>query len=216
MRNYDYPLQIVSNRIELTSWSERRVIAKAQRPWGGCLDGMNDDGLVASLTFGGSGRNGMRFAVILILRYVLETCRCVPEAILCRVPVAQPQNVMLLDRSGDHATLFLGPDREAAVTRFRTCTNHQEMVSMASGSALRKSVLDAALDEPAMTLPSLVARFFEAPLYSRHVGFTTAHTAVYRPKERRVDYLWPGRCWTQSFERFDEGTYSHSYGDLTQ
>jgi predicted choloylglycine hydrolase len=35
------------------------VIAKAQRPWGGCLDGMNDDGLVASLTFGGSVRNGV-------------------------------------------------------------------------------------------------------------------------------------------------------------
>lgn len=218
VRNYDYPLHIVSDRIELTAWSERRVIAKSQRPWGGCLDGMNDDGLVASLTFGGSGKNGVGFAIILILRYVLETCRSVPEAIaaLCRVPVAQPQNVMLLDRMGDYATLFLGPDREPAVTRLRSCTNHQEAVSTASNSALRRRVMDEALEAPAMTLPSLVDLFLKAPLYSRHVGFTTAYTAVYRPEQGRVDYLWPGRCWTQSFGHFDEGSYTHAYGDLVQ
>ncbi len=218
IRNYDYPLHIVSNRIELTAWSKRRVIAKAQRPWGGCLDGMNDDGLVASLTFGGSGRNGLGFAIILMLRYVLETCRSVAEATaaLCRVPVAQPQNVMLLDRTGDHATLLLRPDREPAVTRLRTCTNHQETVSTTSDSALRQRVLDEALEASTTTLSSLVARFFEAPLYSRHVSFTTAYTAVYRPEQGQVDYLWPGQCWTQSFERFDEGAYTHAYGDLIQ
>ena len=218
VRNYDYPLHVVSDRIELMAWSKRRVIAKAQRPWGGCLDGMNDDGLVASLTFGGSGRNGKGFAIILVLRYVLETCRTVPEATaaLCRVPVAQPQNVMLLDRTGDHATLFLGPCREPTVTRFRTCTNHQEGVLTTSGSALRQRVLAEALETSTTTLSSLVARFFETPLYSRHVGFTTAYTAVYRPERGRVDYLWPGKCWTQSFERFDEGSYTHAYGDLIQ
>ena len=218
MRNYDFPLHVISDRIELTAWSKRRVIAKTQRPWGGCLDGMNDDGLVASLTLGGSGRNGIGFAIILMLRYVLETCRSVQEATaaLCRIPVAQPQNVMLLDRTGDHATLFLGPDREPAVTRLQTCTNHQETTSSASGSALRRRVLDEVLEEPSTTLATLLARFFEAPLYSRHVSFTTAYTAVYRPGEGRVDYVWPGRCWTQSFEQFDEGSYTHAYGDLIQ
>src|SRR5262249_29014819 len=58
VRNYDYALDIVSDRFEATSWSGREVIAKAQRPWGGCLDGMNDDGLVASLTAGGSSARG--------------------------------------------------------------------------------------------------------------------------------------------------------------
>ncbi len=218
VRNYDFSLHIVSDRIELTAWSKRRVIAKAQRPWGGCLDGMNDDGLVASLTLGGGGRNGVGFAIILMLRYVLETCRSVGEATtaLCRIPVAQPQNVMLLDRTGDYATLFLGPDREPAVTRLQTCTNHQERASLASSSALRQRVLDNALKEPSMTLSTLLARFFQAPLYSRHVGFTTAYTAVYRPEGGRVEYLWPGKCWTQSFEYFDEGSYTHTYGALIQ
>jgi predicted choloylglycine hydrolase len=77
VRNYDFPLDVVSDRFELTAWSGHRVIAKAQRPWGGCLDGMNEDGLVASITDGGSGAQGLGFSVILLLRYVLETCSSV-------------------------------------------------------------------------------------------------------------------------------------------
>src|SRR5215831_2279819 len=119
VRNYDYALDIVSERFELTSWSGRKVIAKAQRPWGGCLDGMNEDGLVASMTFGGSPAMGRGFSAILMLRYVLEMCRTVDEATsaLTRIPIAQSHNVTLLDLSGAYATLFLGPDRAPAVTR---------------------------------------------------------------------------------------------------
>ena len=54
VRNYDYPLDVVSDHFESTRWFGREVISKGQRPWGGCLDGMNADGLVASVTFGGS------------------------------------------------------------------------------------------------------------------------------------------------------------------
>ncbi|GJE53800.1 carcinine hydrolase/isopenicillin-N N-acyltransferase family protein [Methylobacterium thuringiense] len=73
VRNYDFPLHKVTGRIEPSRWSGRRVIAKAQRPWGGCLDGMNDEGLAASCTLGGFGRRGEGFAIILTLRYLLET-----------------------------------------------------------------------------------------------------------------------------------------------
>ena len=104
-----------------------------ERPWGGWLDGMNEDGLVASQTFGGRPAQGQGFSLILILRYVLETCRTVDEAIaaLIRIPIAQSHNVTLLDRSGAHATLFLGPDRAPAVTAELLCTNHQERVVVA-------------------------------------------------------------------------------------
>ena len=54
VRNYDYPLDVVSDHFESTRWFGREAISKGQRPWGGCLDGMNADGLVASVTFGGS------------------------------------------------------------------------------------------------------------------------------------------------------------------
>jgi predicted choloylglycine hydrolase len=73
VRNYDFPLAIVSDRFESSSWFGREVISKNQRPWGGCLDGMNASGLVASVTFGGSPAQGLGFSVILLVRYVLES-----------------------------------------------------------------------------------------------------------------------------------------------
>ncbi|AWN45423.1 peptidase C45 [Methylobacterium terrae] len=216
VRNYDYPLPVITGRIERTAWSGRRVIAMGQRPWGGCLDGMNDDGLVASCTLGGIARRGEGFAIILMLRYVLETCGSVGEGIaaLRRLPPSQIHNVTLLDRTGAHATILMGPRREPAVVPWRTCTNHQERASPASRSALRQRVLDEALAAPGATLETLTARFFEPPLYSRKAAFTTAYTALYRPAAGRVDYLWPGRRWSQSFDRFEEGAYTHDYGAL--
>lgn len=216
IRNYDYPLTSITGRIELTAWAGRRVIGMVQRPWGGCLDGMNEDGLVASCTLGGLARRGEGFAIIQMLRYVLETCGSVPEGVaaLRRLPAVQLHNVTLLDRTGDHATVFLGPRREAAVTRQKTCTNHQERILPASRSALRQRVLEEALDDPSMSLATLAARFFAPPLYSRKLSFTTAYTALYRPEAGRVDYLWPGQRWSQSFDRFEEGAYTHDYGEL--
>jgi predicted choloylglycine hydrolase len=216
IRNYDFPLDIVSDRFEATCRSGRRVIAKAQRPWGGCLDGMNEDGLAASLTFGGGSGQGAGFSVILMLRYVLETCRRVEEAVaaLCRIPVALSQNVTLLDRTGAYATLFLGPDRPPEVTRHLVCTNHQDADGSAD-SVLRQRALQEALQDPAMTLPALTGRFLQPPLYSRRIDSATVYTSVYWPEEGRVDFLWPGKTWHQSFDAFVPGEYTHDYGDLT-
>jgi predicted choloylglycine hydrolase len=221
VRNYDYPLDVVSDRFEATAWSGREIIAKAQRPWGGCLDGMNEDGLVASLAFGGDPAPGQGFSIILMLRYVLETCRRVDEAVaaLSRIPVALSQNVVLLDRSGAHATLFLGPGRAPGVSPIRACTNHQEQLAMPLTAALRDSLARqqaalAALEDPAMTLSTLTACFLEPPLYSRRSRFPTAYSAVYRPAEGRADYLWPGKRVTQRIGGFEPVEYTHDYGEL--
>jgi predicted choloylglycine hydrolase len=221
VRNYDYALDVVSDRFEVTSWAGRKVIAKAQRPWGGCLDGMNEDGLAASCTFGGSPAAGCGFSVILMLRYVLETCRRVDEAIvaLSRVPIAQSHNVTLLDGSGTYATLFLGPDRAPRVTTDQVCSNHQERVVWPELAALSRTVerhdaLARRLAEPGMTLERLVECLLAPPLYSRWAGSPTVYTAVYRPAERRVDYLWPGKRCCQSIDQFKVGEYTHDYGEL--
>jgi predicted choloylglycine hydrolase len=176
---------------------------------------MNEDGLVASLTFGGSPAQGLGFSIILILRYLLETCGCVQEAIaaLCRLPVALSQNVTLLDRTGAYATLFLGPDRPPAVAAVRACTNHQEVAS-GQDSALRQQKLFELLAAPSMTLPALVAHFLKPPLYSRRARFATAYTAVYYPAARRVEYMWPGNIWRHGFDQFEAGDYTHDYGEL--
>jgi predicted choloylglycine hydrolase len=155
VRNYDFPLDVVTDRFEATLWSGREVIAKAQRPWGGCLDGMNEDGLVASATFGGSRAQGRGFSVILMLRYVLETCSRVEQAIaaLVRIPIALSQNVTLLEPSGTYATVFLGPDREPVVSAVRVCTNHQEIIAPSRSADMvrsveRQQILLQALDDP--------------------------------------------------------------------
>ena len=223
VRNYDFDLDVVSDRFEATSWSGRKVIAKAQRPWGGCLDGMNEDGLVVSCTFGGSPAIGLGFSIILMLRYVLEFYTRVDEAIaaLSRIPIAQSHNVTLLDRSGSFATVFLGPDRAPAVTADRVCTNHQERVVWAqhgamSGTVERRDALARLLAEPGLTLHQLVEGFLAPPLYSRWIGSPTVYTAVYRPIERQVDYRWPGKSLCQHINRFEPGEYVHDYGDLLQ
>ncbi|MEQ8814370.1 MAG: C45 family autoproteolytic acyltransferase/hydrolase [Thalassobaculum sp.] len=222
VRQQDFPLDMVSDRFELTIWSGRRVIGKAQRPWGGLHDGMNDAGLVVTSTFGGAPAQGLGFAVILITRYLLEACSNVKEAVaaLRRIPIALSHNVMLLDRTGDFATVYLGPDREPAVTRDRATTNHQETVvwlelAARSLTVERWRAAQAALDDPGTTLASLTARFLEPPIYSRAARSPSVYTAVYRPAEGRVDYLWPGTVRSQGFERFEAGEYVHDFGALT-
>ena len=223
IRNYDFPLDVVSDRFEATAWSGREVIAKAQRPWGGCLDGMNADGLVASMTFGGSRAQGRGFSIILMLRYVLETCRRVGEAVaaLSRIPIAMAHNVTLLDRSGAHATLYLGPGRAPGVTADPLCTNHQEQVVWPEHAARsltveRRAALATLLAQPSLTLERLIEGFLALPLYSRRSAFPTVYTAVYRPPEGRVDYLWPGTTWSQRIGAFEAGEYVHDYGKLSE
>jgi predicted choloylglycine hydrolase len=65
----------------------------------GLLDGINDAGLAVSLTFGGRMAQGPGFAIVIVLRYLLETCDTVTEAVerLRTIPVMIPQNVTLVD-----------------------------------------------------------------------------------------------------------------------
>jgi predicted choloylglycine hydrolase len=183
---------------------------------------MNADGLVASLTFGGSPTQGLGFAVILILRYVLETCSRVPEAVdaLSRIPVALSQNVTLLDRSGDHATVFLNPGRAPQVSRARVCANHQDGVPSAGASKAAQESVERqrtavrALERPGATLASVIAAFLNPPLYSRRAASPTAYSAVYHPADLRVEYVWPGRVLEQQIGAFKASEYIHDYGEL--
>jgi predicted choloylglycine hydrolase len=220
VRNYDFPLNVVSDHFESTRWLGREVISKGQRPWGGCLDGMNADGLVASVTFGGSAAQGEGFSIILIARYVLETCSRVSEAIaaLCRIPVALSQNVTVLDKAGAYATVYLSPGRAPSVSQTPVCANHQQSIEVGLSPALARSLAreQAALRalENSCALPPLVETFLSAPLYSRETPSPTVYTAVYRPDALTVDYLWPGHVMTQRIGAFSPCEYVHEYGDL--
>jgi predicted choloylglycine hydrolase len=223
VRNYDYPLDVVSDHFESTRWFGREVISKGQRPWGGCLDGMNADGLVASVTFGGSPAQGLGFSIILIVRYVLETCSKVSEAVavLCRIPVALSQNVTVLDKTGTHATVFLNPERAPSVSRAPVCANHQDpsvstvLSRSAASSMAREQAALLTLESSDATLVKMVEAFLSAPIYSRNASSPTVYSAVYRPAALTVDYLWPGNVMSQRIGSFRPGQYVHDYGALT-
>lgn len=217
-RNYDFALSSTQGLIVLSRWLGRRVIAMAEGFWG-ALDGMNDSGFAASLTFGGRFDWGPGFSILLVVRYLLETCRATSEAteILTRIPIATSQNLTLVDRSGSYATVFVGPGRAPVVTDGRVCTNHQDapvspQQEEASGSVKRHDALSRRLAQAA-TLAELTCALQEPPLYARlkSDGCATVYEAAYLPGRRYVDYMWPGHTWRQSFDRFQPGSYTHTY-----
>jgi predicted choloylglycine hydrolase len=127
VRNYDYDQALFEAVIASTDYSgRRRVLGTSDLLWG-LLDGMNEDGLAVSLTFGGRPDVGDGFGIPIVLRYVLETCATVDEAVsvLRRIPVSQSYNVALVDRAGDHATVFVAPGQPAEVSELCATTNHR-------------------------------------------------------------------------------------------
>ncbi|MHC2420685.1 putative choloylglycine hydrolase [Sinorhizobium meliloti] len=177
------------------------------------MDGMNEEGLAASITLGGGRSQGRGFSIILVIRYVLETCHQVEQAVkaLCRIPVALAQNVTVLDSAGNYATLFLGPGQRPIITRLRACANHQRAARPSSFSVARQQFILRALEDPSMSLEKLTDGFLRPPLYSVSATHPTLYTAVYRPAKGRVDYIWPGKRWSQRFEDFQIGEYTHNF-----
>jgi predicted choloylglycine hydrolase len=137
-------------------------------------------------------------------------------AALGRIPVSQSQTIMLLDAAGNHAVLYIGPDRAPGLTSALVCTNHQESVTWPEMAARNRTVeRHTALSDALSTssdIDALAAALMTPPLYRQGRGAVTAYTAVYRPAEGTVDYLWPGKRWRQRFDTFVPGRYKHDYG----
>jgi len=78
----------------------------------------------------------------------------------------------------------------------------------------RYNALARRLAKPDVTLQRLVECLLLPPLYARRAASLPVYTAVYRPAQGEVDYLWPGKRWLQSLDRFVPGEYTHDYGGL--
>jgi len=221
VRNYDYPASRAEGIVYCTAWTGRRVIGMSDCLWG-LLDGVNDAGLAVSLTFGGRPAVGNGFGVPLVIRYVLEVCENVTDgcSVLATVPVHAAQNVTLLDREGDFATVRLGPDREPEVLTVPVATNHQHtgdwpQYARAVGTFERERRLLALLRTPAMARDRFVRAFLGPPLYRTEFssGLGTLYTAIYFPAEGRAEYCWPDYSLAQSFERFVEQRHTQRYAE---
>jgi predicted choloylglycine hydrolase len=211
-RNYDYDPDLFDGVVLNTRFGQRRVLGMSDQLWG-LLDGVNDAGLAASLTFGGRPEVGSGFGIPIVLRYLLEVCRSVDDAVsvLRRIPIHASYNITLVDAGGAHATAFVGPGRTAAVTRERAITNHQEAVDWPSHARRFRSVerldaLSALLRRPDAGAAQIVAALLSPPLRATRyaAGFGTLYTAAYHPAEGRAEFSWPGSSWELSFDAFDE------------
>jgi predicted choloylglycine hydrolase len=219
VRNYDWDYRLFDGLVARTAYTGRRVLGMLDCLWG-LLDGINDAGLAVSLTFGGRPEVGDGFGIPLVIRYVLEVCRTVDEAVqvLRRVPVHMSYNVTALDQAGQWATVYLAPDRPARVTGRAVATNHQGEVEWAPyAAAIRTTERERFLEEllaDRSDVSRVVAACLRSPLYATHfhAGFGTLYTAEYRPAEGVARYHWPGRTWEHSLHRLESGAIQLQLG----
>lgn len=211
LRNYDYGIEYFEGVVLKTEWL-KPVIGMSECSWG-LLDGINADGLVASLTFGGRKVVGEGIGIPLIIRYILETCSNIHEGIevLQRIPVHMSYNVTLLDANAEFRTVYLSPDRPAEITPWAVGTNHQHQIewpdyARISQTMERKEYLDQCWLNPDETFENLRKRFLEPPLFNTNYKrrFGTLYTCSYDAINQSVDLIWQQIQLNQSFARFEE------------
>lgn len=211
IRNYDYDPRFFEGVLLKTNWLQP-VMGISDCNWG-LLDGINQSGLIVSLTFGGRKISGQGFGIPLLVRYALETCTNVEEAkkVFLRIPVHMAYNITMIDQSGSFVTLYLSPDRPPVVSQTPVATNHQEFVEWTEYAAItgtleRKQFLDELLLNPYLPKEDVIRRFFALPLYHNNANkaFVTLYTAVYNLQEMNMKILWPGKEVVQSFDDFKE------------
>lgn len=222
MRNYDLDPALNEGCLLDSAWLGRRVMGMVEG-MAGLADGMNAAGLAVSLAFGGRPAIGRGFGIPLIVRYLLEVCSDVADALeaLRLLPCHMSYNLTLLDRQGRHATVMLAPDRPPIVTEAPLATNHQIGVEWPRHARMTRTVereqaLARTLADPATDRHALRDAFLAAPLHSRRYreGFGTVYTAVYRPAEGSMELAWPGLApLRQRFEGFSEGDRTITFTD---
>ncbi len=222
VRNYDY----APSRFEGVVWStnlRKRVIGMSDCLWG-LLDGMNEDGLAVSLTFGGRRVLGDGFGIPIVMRYLLETCSTVEEtkAALVRLPYSLSHNLTVVDASGEVVTAYLSPDREPIFRSFPVATNHQGIVewpeqAKATRTIEREQTVIGLLDDPAVDADAFTESFLRAPLFSTSYanGFGTLYTAAYRPTLGSMRLIWPTHVWELGFQRFEAGEHTEVLAEPT-
>ena len=213
VRNYDYAPRQFEGLILRSAFNGTATVVMSDCIWG-VLDGINETGLAVSLAYGGRQPVGSGFAITVVLRYILEFCGEVAEAVavLRRVPIHVGYNVALLDRRGRHATVFVAPDRPPRVEPWLVSANRQAADARpddpsVQDSALREAVVQARLSDPGSGLGELVETFLTEPVWrdpNRH-GWGTLYTACYLPAERALRLRWRDGEWVQGIGGFQTG-----------
>lgn len=211
VRSYDYDPALFEGVVASTDYSgARRVLGTSDCLWG-LLDGMNEDGLAVSLTYGGRPGSGAGFGIPLVVRALLEECGDIAEAVarVRTIPVAQAYNLTFLDASGAAATVFVAPGEAPLVSPQRIATNHRlDVIEYPAYAARVRSPErhDALRQLVGATPDTVVGAFLRAPIRSTQfaTGFGSLYAAAYRPRAGSLKYHWPGRTWTRRFDDPDD------------
>jgi len=220
IRNYDYSPKLLEGTWLASRLNGRRVLAMVDCLWG-VLDGINEDGLALSLSFGGRTAVGKGFGIPIVMRYALEFAKNTQQAVKIfeRVPVHMSYTISAIDRRGRGAAIFVNPDRPTEAIDRLVSTNHQHEVewprhATATRSVERAAALQAAVESRAKTDAALAA-FFRPPLFqtSYAKGYGTLYTALYRPLDASCELVWQHKRWRQSCSDFREGTKTVQLGE---
>ena len=210
-RNYDYSPELWERVVYSSRFGDRQVIGNNDCLWG-LIDGMNSDGLVISLSFGGRRGSGPGFAVSLVVRYLLEVASSTEQAreILRRMPVAMAYNLTIVDADKTVVTAYVAPGRATEFSTSPIATNHRGEIPDSIEHAERYASVErrTCLAELIAAEPGadgLVEAFLRPPLYSTHYwrAFGTVYTALYRPAAGSVELCWPDRRWVRHFDDED-------------
>ncbi len=217
VRNYDLSPELNEGLLLRSTWSGRAVMGMVEFLWG-LSDGINDAGLSIALAYGGRSETGEGFGVTTIVRYVLETCDTVAEALsaLKRVPSHMAYNLVLADASGRTASVELYPGGGIKVMPKAIATNHQSGNTRADRPAFTRTFERRAhLDDLRIKPRKLNRQFLKSPLLQdRYVqGFGTLFTAEYDPKNCALGLTIKGDRWDQSLDNFEEGQRVAHYAD---
>lgn len=217
VRNYDLSPDLNEGLLLRSEWTGRPVMGMVEFLWG-VSDGINDAGLSVALAYGGRSETGEGFGVTTIMRYVLETCDTVAQAIaaLRRVPSHMAYNLVLADASGRTASVELSPGGGVRLMPNAIATNHQSGPEIAERAAFTRSFERLEhLDGLRATPLDLNQQFLSEPLIQdRYVqGFGTLFTAEYDPNRKTLGLTLKGDRWNQSLDAFEEGQRVVNYAD---
>lgn len=216
VRNYDLSPELNEGLLLRSEWTGRAVMGMVEFLWG-LSDGMNDAGLSVALAYGGRSESAEGFGVTTIVRYVLETCDTVADALkaLKRVPSHMAYNLVLADAQGRTASVELSPGGGCRVMPDAIATNHQSGQTVADRPAFTRTFVRRAHLENLRKKPRKLNRqFLKAPLLQDRYaeGFGTLFTAEYDPKARTLGLTMKGERWDQALHGFEEGQRIVDYG----
>jgi len=221
VRSYDYSPYVFDGLVMRSKFGQRQVIAMLDC-MSGVLDGINDDGLAVSMSFGGREEFGEGFGVTILLRYLLEFAGNVKEAceLIKRVPVQGAYNIMLLDREAKFETVEIDAGRTPNFVGSRVATNHQadsswpiyeeKVFTHARFQHLHNVTADREHSAYAFS-----REFLQFPLYQDRFarGFGTLYDAAFYPQRNTCEYFWPKNTWEFDFQDFSARDYDIAFID---